>query len=183
MAALPLLDPAWWQAFAAIAQVVLAGALFWITRRYVKLTADLVKLQQEMGNMQQQAERRELYDRRIVIYHDVMKFLAEFARHLKIDFQQIMQLYRDTREAELLFFPEIQEFIDEVAKTANEIWTLQANDAIASGDQTRLNRIHELRNWLVAPAFEQAKTLFGRYLKLTDPGSEKAPSHGPVTSK
>ena len=163
-------DPAWWQAFAGVAQVLLALAIFWVTRKYVNLTGDMVKLQTDVLALQKQGEQRELYDRRVRIYDNLMGFLARFARDMKIEFSTIIELYRDTREAEFLFGTEVPAFIDEVAKAANELWTLRPDNAIATGDQPRVNRIHELERWLVTTAFEQAKTLFGRYLKLTDPG-------------
>jgi hypothetical protein len=45
-------DPAWWQAFAGVAQVLLALAIFWVTRKYVNLTGDMVKLQADVLDRQ-----------------------------------------------------------------------------------------------------------------------------------
>ncbi len=167
-------DPAWWQAFGGIAQAFLALAVFWVTRKYVSLTADLVKLQADVVKLQKQGEQRNLYDRRVRVYDCLMGFLAAFARDAKTDFESIMQLYRDTREAEFLFGSEIPAFIEQVAKTANEHRSLRPDSAYAAGDQHRIDRIGEVEGWLAVRAFEEAKEKFGPYLRLTEP---EGPTH------
>ena len=159
-------DPAWWQAFAGVAQAILAVALFYVTHKYVKLTAELVRLQADVATMQKQAERRELYDRRVKVYDVLMSFLALFARDMKIELQAIIQLYRDTREAEFLFGSEIPEFIKLAATAAHEHRSLRPDAAIAAGDVKKMERINEVENWLAGKALEEAKEKFGRYLRL-----------------
>jgi hypothetical protein len=113
-------DPAWWQAFAAIAQVLLALALLFVTLRYVGLTGELVKLQADIVKLEKKSNQRELYDRRLKVYESVMAFLGGFAQDVKVELSGIMQLYRDTRDAEFLFGDEIPKYIEHVAKTAHE---------------------------------------------------------------
>ena len=172
-------DPAWWQAFAGIAQVVLAAALFWITRKYVALTADLVRLQADVVKLQKQSEQRDLYERRVKVFDCTMGFLAAFARDVKIELEPIMQLYRDTREAEFLFGPDVPAFIEKVGKTAHEHRSLRPDTAYATGDQKRIDRITGVEGWLSGPAFEQAKEVFGRYLRLADPETPTEDARGP----
>lgn len=184
-------DPGWWQAFVGIVQAfvgivqgVLAFAIFRVTRKYVLLTADLVKLQADVVKLQKQGEQRGLYDRRVKVYDSLMGFLSEFAREMKIDFPPIMQLYRDTREAEFLFGPEIPEFIDHVAKRAGEHRVLQTENVYEAGDQQKINEIQEVEGWLAITASKEAKDKFGRYLRLaesdTPPPGPKGISKGPL---
>jgi len=162
-------DPAWWQAFTGVVQAVLAFAVFYVTRRYVELTGHLVTMQRDIVNLQKQAERRELYDRRLRIYNAVMSFLAKFAQDVKIDLQSIIQLHPDTRDADFLFGPEIPDLIKKIAQEAHRHRALRPDQAIATGDMERLHQIEEIENWLMVSAFEEAKAKFGVYLRLSEP--------------
>jgi hypothetical protein len=159
-------DPVWWQAIAGVAQALLAAAILLATRRYVKLTGSLVGLQSDVIVLQKQAAQRELYDRRVMIYDKTMAFLAKFAGSLTVEFGDIQQLYRDTREAEYLFEADVCKFITEVAEKASEN---RAMKAVHDTDQDRINRCNELDNWLASTAWEKAKDVFGHYLRIVEP--------------
>jgi hypothetical protein len=163
-------DPAWWQAITAVLQTILAFLIFYVTRKYVSLTADLVKLQADVVKLQKQGERREYYDRRFKIYDPLMAFLSKFATDMKVfSIQEIGQLHRDTREAEWLFGPDIPELIRQVANKANQHRTLKVAVGVASGDEEHKKRIAALEEWLTDTAFREAREKFGRYLKLAEP--------------
>jgi hypothetical protein len=130
----------------------------------------LTLLRNQTTGVQKEGERRELYDRRIKLYHSLTAFLSKFASDMKVDgIQEIMQLHRDTREAEWLFGPEIPELIRQVANKANQHHTLNvAVGGVASGDVAHIQRINALEEWLTVTAFREAKEKFGRYLKLAE---------------
>lgn len=161
-------DPSWWQAFAGAAQALLAFAIFWATLRYVRLTKELVQLQAEIVKLQKQGERRELYDRRLKLYKGVMGFLGAFTPDFKIDTQAIIQLYRDTSEAEFLFDVEIANFIKEMAGKAGNYKSLRPETVYQLGDLEKIARVEELQLWLGITAFDEAKRKFGQYLRLVD---------------
>jgi hypothetical protein len=116
-------------------------------------------------NLQKEGERRELYDRRIKVYHSLMSFLSKFVSDMKdFSIQEIGQLHRDTREAEWIFGPEIPELIRQVANKASEHRSYVAV-GVASGDE----RLTALEEWLTVPAIQAAREKFGRYLKLAEP--------------
>jgi hypothetical protein len=171
-------DPAWWQAFTGLIQAILAFAVFYVTHKYVRLTAQLVQLQASVVALQQQSERRESYERRVEVYDALMTFLAEFIRDAGVEFSSIQRLYRDTRQAEFLFASEIPAFIEKVARAANEHLALDPEAAAASGNAERLARAHELELWLVSPAVEEAKEKFGHYLRLTAPIATEGETQG-----
>jgi hypothetical protein len=168
-------DPAWWQAATGLFQALLALAIWRVTRRYVDLTAELVRLQADVVRLQKQTERRELYDRRLRVYDATKSFLAEFARSMEIDIPAILQLYRDTREAEFLFEPAATDLIQEIAKRASEHRTIRMTHQDPIADQTALNRMHELESWLVETAFAETRRIMGRDLELNQPGPASAP--------
>ncbi|HEY7390307.1 MAG TPA: hypothetical protein VH640_17455 [Bryobacteraceae bacterium] len=101
-----------------------------------------------------------------------MEFLSTFARDVKVELPAIMQLYRDTRDAEFVFGEEILKYIEQVAKTAHEYRVVNLDKAIMSGDVAKIQRSNELEEWLVNQVFKEAKEKFGRYLKLTEPEAD-----------
>jgi hypothetical protein len=167
-------DPAWWQAFAGIVQAGLALAIFYVTRRYVNLTAQLVRLQGDIVNLEKQGKIRELYDRCVKVYDAVMNFLSEFARDLRADPPSIRHLNRDTREAEFLFEAEIPGLIETIRMKASQHYGLRPDNA-ASKD---LGQIEELEHWLTSQAFTEAKEKFGRYLKLAESADASPTQNG-----
>ena len=89
-------DPSWWQAVAGLLQVIFAAAVWWVTKRYANLTAQLVALTANLASVAEHAERRELYDQRMVVYQKLIGYMREFAGDLKASFQFAMAIYRDT---------------------------------------------------------------------------------------
>jgi len=152
-------DPAWWQALAGILQAAFAIAIFVVTRRYVKLTGDLVTLQGEVIALQRQTAQRELYDRRVKVYDTTRTFMAKFSRDVKIEFRDIQELLRDTREAEFLFEKDATGFID-------ELWH-KANEHRVRSTQSPLG-LEALEEWLMVTSYQDAKRIFGRYLKIAE---------------
>lgn len=157
-------DPAWWQAVAALLQGAVAIALLCLTRKYVNLTDNLVKLQADVVTLQSNAVRRELYERRLKVYDCTMALLARFARDVRVEFADIQTFFRDTREAEFLFDRDVVAFLEQVVKNLNEHWQLRED----TEDQARLNSRNKLELWLVSTAFDEAKGVFGRYLRVTE---------------
>jgi hypothetical protein len=74
----------------------------------------------------------------VKVYDTLMAFLAILVRDLRVEVPTVMQLYRETREADFLFGPEIPDLIDRVAKSALEHHDVRLDGAIASGDVPRI---------------------------------------------
>jgi hypothetical protein len=95
-------------------------------------------------NLEKQGDSRELYDRRVNVYHTVREFLAQFARDVKVDLQTILQLYRDTREAEFLSGEKSPSLQNGLPNWHSSIVHLHFNQAGAVGDMREPARDDEL---------------------------------------
>ena len=168
-------DPAWWQAASGLIQALLAFAILLVTRQYVCLTAKLVSLQADVVRLQEQGERLTLYDRRLQVYDATKSFLAAFGRDLTVDIPAVLQLYRDTREAEFLFEPAATKLIKRIADMALEHHKIRVTHGDPIVDQTALTRVHELDTWLMEAAPAETRRIMGRDLELNQPESPQGP--------
>lgn len=166
-------DPAWWQAVAGLLQAGFAVAIFVVTRRYVALTHDLVRLQADVVKLQKDTERRELYDRRIEVYEKCMAFLSSFLRDMKFEFEDIVAFLRDTRRAEFIFDADVKALLDQIYAKANDHRSLSRVPELRRTREQN-DRINQAEQWLVVTAFEEAKQIFGRYLRLVEPPAPQA---------
>jgi hypothetical protein len=154
-------------ALAALTQAIIAVMIWRVTSRYVTLTAEIKNLQAEVVALQKQGVKRELYGRRLEVYDRTMAFLAACVRDFRIDWPELIQFLRDTRDAEFLFEKDVVTFLGEVYRNASKHRTVsRARDQ--QSRQEDVDRLNEIESWLATTAVDQAKTTFGRYLRVAD---------------
>jgi hypothetical protein len=120
--------------------------------------------------LQKKLIKQGLYEKRLAVFLATMRFLSEIALKPEIEFDQPIQLLRETLEAEFLFGPEIETFIKQVSAKASELRTKSKIYPQANTPEQRrqelMTECNALENWLVEDAFGLAKTHFAKYLRL-----------------
>jgi hypothetical protein len=100
------------------------------------------------------------------VFDATMKLIAEIARDARVEYQQLIQFLRETREHEFLFGPEIKEYIDEIYHRGVDLHARAA--AIPRGQQGDIERQTQLLNWFT----EQTRAgtqLFLKYVDFREP--------------
>jgi hypothetical protein len=113
-----------------IATIVLGVATFLIQRRQAKTQRQVAEIQRQQAESQrQQAEtsdrafRLSLFEKRMAVFNALTKFLADISQSASVTLPQTFDMYRETRDHEFLFGPEIKDFIDEAYQRGVELST------------------------------------------------------------
>jgi hypothetical protein len=159
---------------AAVIQAFFAIAIWMVTRRYVRLTRDLVT---ESKNQ----IRIHLYDRRLKVLQAALAVLVDFGRARsfaqspKIWSREIREtLRRETLEVRFLFEDrKILEFFEKVdsniAEYAEKKPVCRLDSAKPSEDDLQRERdVKDLAAWLTKHASNEVTQLFDPYLKLSE---------------
>src|ERR1039457_331739 len=159
------------QAVAAIVQSLFAVLIWFVTRRYVALTKNLVTASQSQLQLQRQTLRASLYEMRLKVFLATMEFLAHFAIEMRVEIPDVQKLLRETNEAEFLFEADVVDFVSEVRKKALE-HRAKARGMDDSREAERrqglLEDVTQIENWLSSDAFELGKKRFLPYLRFSE---------------
>jgi hypothetical protein len=120
-----------------------------------------IAIQQYKTNRRQ--HRLALFEKRMAVFDSTMNLIAAVLRAGRVELDQLFTLLRETRDHELLFGPEIGEFIMEVYRTGLE---LNTRDAV--GGQESVARRTELLNWFGGRS-AVAREKFLKYLDFRKP--------------
>ena len=114
----------------------------------------------------------DLYDRRLKVYEEVKQILSLILRDAKASYDDLLKFYRAVSEADFLFGPEIQQYIDEIYEhgVQLEYWNKEYRDytqQIPEGyDHKKVcDGMHSELMWLTHQ-FEPAKQKFKKYLSI-----------------
>jgi hypothetical protein len=137
---------------ASIAAVIAVGVAIWQVR------------------LQRQQLRHDLYGKRFDVYLSLRQFLNTLSELGKT--VDATKLLRDTNQAEFLFKPDIEEFLQEVYKKASRWQSFKEKEERASKLGTiplpdDLAKAESEHSWLISEAPKLARQKFGEYLKLS----------------
>lgn len=113
--------------------------------------------------------KQAIFEKRFAVYLTVRDFIGRVCKTLDVKLQECFTFQYDTNQAEFLFEPPVQTFINEVYRKATELHSVnEILRGAPNGDQQRLNEKHGLATWFAVDAHEIAKTQFAPYLRLYD---------------
>jgi predicted outer membrane protein len=127
------------------------------------------------GQLQGQGLKQDLFDRRFKVYLAVRGFLSGFTASNEDpdDLQsKAIALLRDTKEAEWLFGPEVQEFIERklysaaIAFSTLQRLSLQVQKQSRMLNEQQRNEFDQRLAWLMVDAHKETHTVFKEYLRL-----------------
>jgi hypothetical protein len=107
----------------------------------------------------QRQYRLALFKKRMVVFNSTMNLIAAVLQAARVELDQLFTMLRETRDHDLLFGPEIGEYIHEVYRKGLE---LNAREQVA-GDENIARRI-ELQRWFG----EQSATALEKFRKYLD---------------
>jgi hypothetical protein len=117
-----------------------------------------IAVQQYKTNRRQ--HRLALFEKRMKVFDSTMNFIAAVLRDANVELEQLFRLMRETREHELLFGPEIGQYInDELYKKGLELHTRRA-----VGGQENIERGTALSEWFSG----QSRVATAKFLKYID---------------
>jgi len=121
------------------------------------------------GYLQRQQLRHNLYAKRLDVYLSLRRFLNNLPELGKTRYA--IELPQDTNQAQFLFKPEIEEFLNEVYKRAHHLQSFHEQEARAErrgmGSTIESASLETKHSWLISEAPQLASRKFGRYLKLS----------------
>jgi hypothetical protein len=106
--------------------------------------------------------RLALFEKRMVVFNSTMNMIASVLTSMKPTLDQCVQYMRETRDHELLFGPEVGDFINEVYKKAVALLTYNSVGVNAAKQQ------EEVVEWFNQQMGE-ARKVFLRYLDFRKP--------------
>ncbi len=104
----------------------------------------------------------------MTVFNSTMNFVAAIGRKANVDLNQLFDLIRETREHDLLFGPEIGEYITALYKSGNELRARARKQLEGIGGQEDIERQTELLNWF-AEQTRQGTAKFLKYLDFREP--------------
>lgn len=107
--------------------------------------------------------RLALFERRMKVFDATMDLIAAVLRDARVDLPRAFQFLRETREHELLFGPDVKEFIEELYHKAVDLHTI---DATANPDD--IPKTTEILNWFAGRS-DAARRTFLRYIDFREP--------------
>ncbi len=129
----------------------------------VVVAALAVLIQRQLAKTNRLQLRLALFKRRMKVFDSTMNFVAAIGREAKVDLNQLFDLIRETREHDLLFGPEVGEYITALYKSGNE---LRARALV--GGQEDIERRTELLHWF-GEQTRQGTKIFLKYLDFREP--------------
>lgn len=114
----------------------------------------------------------DVYERRLIIYEEVKKFLLIICREADVEFDEAIRFRTSVSEADFLFGSEIVQYIDEIYQRA--IHLRQCNEGYRDYSQAKpegydhskvVEGKHNELTWL-AEQLEPAKEKFSKYLSI-----------------
>jgi hypothetical protein len=127
----------------------------------IGVVATYIAIQQYIINRRQY--RLALFEKRMAVFNSTMNLIAAVAGEGKVEHQKLFTMLRETRDHNLLFGPEIGDFINQVYKKGLEI-----NARIQVGGQDNLAKTFELQEWFAAQS-AVAREKFLKYLDFRQP--------------
>ena len=125
------------------------------------LTPTIAVVTTYIAYQQYQTNRRQhrlaLFEKRMEVFNSTMDLIASVMRDARVELDQLFALLRETRDNELLFGPEIGEYIYEVYKKGVDLCTR----ATVAGQEARKV---ELMLWFS----QQSKVARDKFLKYLD---------------
>ena len=110
-------------------------------------------------------EKHELYEKRIPVFRATMTFISMMIGSGKIDWDSLLQFYRDTSEADFLFGDEIRAHIDKLYDLGNELICLSHSYPDDGRPRAANEEIGEIRKRF-SEELISTKELFAKYLKI-----------------
>jgi late competence protein required for DNA uptake (superfamily II DNA/RNA helicase) len=147
------------QTFCAIDWEKLVRVLAALLTPVIAIVTSYIAYQQYQTNRRQ--HRLALFDRRMAVFNSTMNLIAAVLQRAEVDLAQLFALLRETRDHELLFGPEIGEFINEVYKKGLD---LNTRAAVAGQEVRRV----ELVSWFQRQS-DVAREKFLKYLDFRRP--------------
>jgi hypothetical protein len=113
--------------------------------------------------------RLDLYDRRLLIYREVVEYLSLMMQSHEIKTEDLGKFRAATSEADFLFDPEISKYIDEVGNKAMKLWEAKfVLPEVPEGlnRQKTVSEIVECATWF-SGQHEIAKKKFMKYIDIS----------------
>ena len=83
-------------------------------------------IQRQQANTNRLQYRLALFERRMKVFDSTMDLIAVVLRDAKVELPRAFQFLRETRDRELLFGPEIKDYLDEVYRKSVDLHTIDA---------------------------------------------------------
>lgn len=137
----------------------------------IAIIATYIAWQQWKTN--QQKLNLERYDRRLVVYEEVMKILSIIVRDADAEYEDLLKFRTSVSEADFLFGEEIPVYIDEIYKRGinlhrwNKEYRDDSQEIPESYDHKKVcDEMHKELVWL-SEQFGPAKEKFKKYLDIS----------------
>ena len=127
----------------------------------IAIVTSYIAYQQYQTNRRQ--HRLALFEKRMAVFNSTMDLIAAVLQRNRVDLDQLYKLLKDTRDHNLLFGPEIGEFINEIYKNGVELHTREA-----AGGAANAARGEALTTWFAGQS-EETRKKFLKYLDFRQP--------------
>jgi hypothetical protein len=125
----------------------------------IAVVATYIAWEQHQTNRRQY--RLALFEKRMAVFNSIMNLIVAVLQGASVELNQLFTFIRETRDHELLFGPEIGEFINEVYRNGVELHT---RDDVGGQEARRT----ELLTWFSGQSTE-ARAKFLKYLDFRQP--------------
>ncbi len=146
----------------SVLALVITVGLGIVTYKVQRQQTEIARQQAATNRLQY---RLALFDRRMKVFDAVTDLLGEIFRNARINLDQLNMLARETRDRELLFGPEIKEYIDEIFSNGVDLHTVNVSGL---RNQAEIERHTELLRWFVVQ-IPVATQKFLIYLDFREP--------------
>jgi len=117
---------------------------------------------------ERQRWRLDMFEKRYPIYEHTMKYIASIIREANAKDPELFSFSRDTKDAELLFGPEIKNYLRELYVKGVDLRTHHAIMEPLPVGEERSKHAKEIRDLCLyfGDQFEKTKSLFGEYIRI-----------------
>jgi hypothetical protein len=147
----------------AIATVVIGILAVKIQRVAVQAQALAVEIQRQQATTNHRQFRLALFEKRMKVFNSTMELIGLVLRDPNIDLRRLFQFLSETCEVDLLFGPEVKEYINDVYRKGLELHT-----RYAVGGREDIEKATAVLEWFNGQSAEATKR-FLKYLDFREP--------------
>jgi len=140
--------------FRGLLAPVIAGVVAYIAYQQHKTNRDKLRL--------------DLYNKRYEVFRSLMILLARILQQGNIQYEQVKEFSRATKEVVFLFDEGIETYLETIRKTALDLWTAEETMKplpVGKERSAKAAEVSELLNWFIKQ-HKVAVDKFGKYLKF-----------------
>jgi len=152
----------WWIDWLKVAQVLQALLAPVIAIAAAVISRISIQIQRRQADTNRLQYRLALFDKRMKVFNSTMDLIAVILREARIEQKRVFQFLHETQEGDLLFGPEIREYLDELYNKASELHLKEVGGR--QGEQEDIQKETELLKWFSGQGAVATK----KFLKYID---------------